>query len=76
MKQPNYICSDCAKGLEPVTEMETVNKGLCDVCNKDGIWVAPARWYGYPVVCGEDGLVLPVHKPDGTICPVCRIVLK
>ncbi len=76
MKRPNYICLECAKDLKPRTGLETLHIGHCDVCGEDDKNVAPARWYGYPVVCEKDGLVVPIHKMDGMVCPVCRIVLN
>ena len=73
--KPEYICLECAKDLTPRTELTTLHIGHCDVCKEGSQNVAPASWYGHPRVCKEHGLVKPIHKMDGMICPKCRVVL-
>jgi len=74
MNQPEYICFDCAKGLR-LLDVATMHVGHCDVCGEDGKEVAPGRKYGYPAICKKDGLVKPIRKMGGLVCPKCRVVL-
>ena len=74
MKKEN-ICLNCSSGLEIPEGAMTVNIGHCDYCLSDDKWVAPVRWYDYPMICEKDGIVTPIHKMGGMICPVCRTIL-